>query len=62
MHIDGLLHPTPISDKQRVNIIHQQEAHDAQQRVIDDSPILNVPRLTNAPPVMLTQNPTASAY
>jgi hypothetical protein len=59
MCIDGLLHPTPISDKQRVNNVCQQEAHDAQQRVIDNSPILTVPRLTDAPPIMLTQNLTA---
>jgi hypothetical protein len=57
--IDGLLHPTPISDKQRANNIRQQEDHEAQQRVIDNSPILTVPQLTNAPPVMLTQNPMA---
>ncbi len=57
--IDGLLHPTPISNKQRVNNVHQQEECKAQQRVIDDSPILTVPQLTDAPPVMLTQNPTA---
>jgi hypothetical protein len=41
--IDGLLHPTPISDKQRVNEVCQQEECKAQQRVIDDSPILTVP-------------------
>jgi hypothetical protein len=59
MCIDGLLHPTPISDKQWVNNICQQEECEAQQRVIDDSPILTVPQLTNAPPIMLKQNPTA---
>ncbi len=55
--INGLLHRAPISDEQRVNNVHQQDTWDAQQRVIDDSSVLTVPRLTNAPPVMLTQNP-----
>jgi hypothetical protein len=59
MRIDSLLHPTPISDKQRVNKICQQEAHKAQQRVIDNSCILTVPCLTNAPPIMFMQNQTA---
>jgi hypothetical protein len=55
--IDSILHPTPISDKQRVTKVCQQEARKAEQRVIDDSPILTVPCLTNAPPVILTCNP-----
>jgi hypothetical protein len=42
-----------------VNDTRQQEAHNAQQRVIDNSPILTVPHLTDAPPVMLMQNPMA---
>jgi hypothetical protein len=41
--INGLLHPTPISDEQRVNNVCQQEKHKAQQRVIDNSPICTVP-------------------
>ena len=41
--IDGLLHPTPISDKQRVNNVCQQKECKAQQRVIDNSPIFTVP-------------------
>jgi hypothetical protein len=59
MRIDGLSYPTPIADKQRVNNLHQQEESKAHQRVIDDSPILTVPQITHAPPIMLTQNPTA---
>ncbi len=43
MRIAGLLHPTPISDEQRVNNNCQQEECKAQQRVIDNSPILAVP-------------------
>jgi hypothetical protein len=44
--INGLFHPTPISDEQRVDNFCQQEARNAQQRVINDSPILTVPCLT----------------
>ena len=43
MRIAGLLHPTPISDEQRVNNNCQQEECKAQQRVIENSPILTVP-------------------
>jgi hypothetical protein len=42
MRIGGLLHPIPISDKQRVNNVHQQEECKAQQRVINNSPIITV--------------------
>jgi hypothetical protein len=30
-----------------------------QQRVIDKTPILTIPRITNAPPIMQSQNPMA---
>jgi hypothetical protein len=29
-----------------------------QQRVIEETPILTIPRITNAPPIMQSQNPT----
>jgi hypothetical protein len=34
----------------------QHEACEAEQRVIDDSPIILIPQITDAPPVMLTRN------
>ena len=34
-------------------------AHEEEQRVIDASPIIILLRLTDAPPITLTQNPTA---
>ena len=37
----------------------QQAAREAEQRVIDESPIVTVPRITDAPPIQLTRNPTA---
>jgi hypothetical protein len=57
--IDSLLLPPPISDKQRVIADRQRKACEAEQRVIDDSPIITIPQITNAPPVLLTRNATA---
>ncbi len=57
--IDGLLHPTASTSEPRVNDECQRATHEAEQRVIDDSPIITILRLTDAPPVMITRNPTA---
>jgi hypothetical protein len=57
--INSLLNPPPISEEQRVIAERQRKAHEAEQRVIDDSPIITIPRITDAPPVMLMRNPTA---
>ena len=54
-----MLAPPPTLEEQRVannNIILQQEA---EQRVIDDSPILTIKRITNALSIMESRNPTA---
>jgi hypothetical protein len=56
--INSLLHPPPISEEQRRIAECQRKAREAEQRVIDDSPIITIPRITDAPPV-LTRNPTA---
>jgi hypothetical protein len=55
--IDGLLHPTATSE-QRVDDECQRATREAEQRVIEASPIITIPRLTDAPPVMITRNPT----
>ncbi len=57
--IKSLHHPPHISEEQRVIAERQHEAREAEQRVMDDSPIITIPRITDAPPVMLTRNPTA---
>jgi len=57
--INTILDPPPISDEQRVRLDQQQEAREEEQRVIDESPILTLPRITDAPPIILTRNPTA---
>jgi hypothetical protein len=51
--------PLPILEEQRVIAERQRKAHEAEQRVIDDSPIITIPQITDAPPIMLTHNPTA---
>ena len=37
----------------------EEQRVEAEQRVINEAPILNVLHITNAPQIMLTQNPTA---
>jgi hypothetical protein len=57
--ITTMLAPPPTVEEQRVannNIILQQEA---EQRVIDDSPILTIKRTTNAPGIVELRNPMA---
>jgi hypothetical protein len=58
-HIADVLTPPPIlppalpalSDAQRVNM--------DEQRVINETPILTIPRITDAPAIMESRNPTA---
>jgi hypothetical protein len=53
--ITALLAPSPTAEEQRVNdkIIREEE-----QRVINDSPIITIPRITDAPGIMEACNPT----
>jgi hypothetical protein len=44
--------------QQRVNW-NEQRVRAEEQRVIDQSPIITVPRITNAPPIMRARNPTS---
>jgi hypothetical protein len=37
----------------------EQRVREEQQRVIDETPILTIPRITNAPPIMQVCNPTS---
>ncbi len=41
--IESLLHPTHILEEQRVIAERQHNEHEAEQRVIDDSPIIPIP-------------------
>jgi hypothetical protein len=57
--INDLLTPPPIQDKQRVDKARQQNTREAEQRVIDNTPIITIPQLTKAKPSMMSCNPTA---
>jgi hypothetical protein len=57
------LPPPPTAEEQRVTddaqrVIADQIQAEA-QRVIDNSPIVTVPRITDAPAIMNSRNPTA---
>jgi hypothetical protein len=54
--ITKLLAETPTMEEQRVRT---QAIREEEQRVIDESPILTIPRITDAPNIMQSQNPTA---
>jgi hypothetical protein len=41
--IESLLHPPHILEEQRVIAECQHKAHEAEQRVIEDSPIITIP-------------------
>jgi hypothetical protein len=53
--IDLIMNPPPPVDKQRVTDALREE----EQRVIDESPIITIPRITDAPSIMTARNPTA---
>jgi len=58
-NITKILNPSIEHDEeQRVRIIKQEQ----QQRVIDDTPIVTIPRITNAPPIMHAHNLTAKRH
>ena len=57
--INDMLHLPPVSPEQRVTV-RQPPDHAFDQRLIADaSPVTTLPRLTTAPPILLTRNPTA---
>ena len=60
--INTVLDPPPVSAEQRVRLDQQQAAGEEEQRVINESPIITLPHLTDAPPIILTRNPTAKQY
>ena len=48
-----------MADEQRVEADRRAREREAEQRVIDEAPILTIPCITDAPLIMLTRNPTA---
>jgi hypothetical protein len=57
--INNLSTPPPILDEHRVNKASRLEAREAEQRVIDETPIITIPCITEAQPIMKLRNPTA---
>jgi hypothetical protein len=56
---DDLLHPTPPIDEQRVASNEQLARQIETQRVIDEAPIITIPRITDLPPIVTSNDPTA---
>jgi hypothetical protein len=57
--IDDLMHPISPINEQRVASADRLAMRREDQRVIDESPIITIPRILNLPTVMKTNNPTA---
>jgi hypothetical protein len=57
-HITSLLAPPPMAKEHRVSNKGVREARKAEQRVIDDSPIITIPRITDALGIIKACNPT----
>ncbi len=51
--------PPPNVEEQRVQEAHTQALHKEEQRVINDTPIITIPLITDAPNIMQSQNPPA---
>ncbi len=59
LHIGDILTPPPIIAPSLPTMSANQRVNEEQQRVIDDSPIVMIPRITDAPAIMQSRNPTA---
>jgi hypothetical protein len=57
--IKQALNPQIVQDEQRVREHEQRVERENQQRVIDNTPILTIPGITDAPAIMQSRNPTA---
>jgi hypothetical protein len=58
-HIDGILTPPPVILPTLPTMSDEQRVTTEQQRVNDAMPILTIPRITDAPAIMQSRNPTA---
>ncbi len=57
--IKKLLAPPPTVEEQRVQKACTQAVRKKKQRVINNTPILTIPRITDLPNIMQSRNPTA---
>jgi hypothetical protein len=56
---DDLLHLAPPIDEQRVENNEQLARQMEEQRVIEEAPIITIPHITDLPPIVTSNNPTA---
>ncbi len=56
---DDLLHPAPPIDEQRVENNEQLARQMKEQRVINEALIITIPCITDLPPIVTSNNPTA---
>ena len=55
-NITNILHPSiAYNEEQRVKAVERER----QQRVVDDSPIITIPQISNAPAILKARDPTA---
>jgi hypothetical protein len=57
--IESLLNTIPVVNKQRVTEATQLQVQAEEQRVMDDTPIITIPCITDLPTIMQTRNPSA---
>jgi hypothetical protein len=57
--VEDLLHSAPPIKEQRVANKEQLAQQSEEQRVIDGTLIITIPRITDLPPIMTSNNPTA---
>ena len=57
--IEDLLHPAPPIKEQRVEKKDGLARQTVEQRVINETPIITIPRITALPPIVTFNNPTA---
>jgi hypothetical protein len=57
--IEDLLHPAPPIEEQRVENEERLAQKMEVQRVIDETPIITIPCITDLPPIVTSNNPTA---
>jgi hypothetical protein len=55
--ITAMLAPPPTQEEQRVALFNDQKHKEAEQRVSNATPILTIPRITDAPGIMDLRNP-----
>ncbi len=58
-HIGDILTPLPLFPPVPIEPVEEQRVRLEQQRVIHNSPIITIPRITDAPGIMASRNPTA---